>query len=58
MDRKCKIPGKGIVFNPATAKWEVFGEEVVVRDGRREPSFVAENFHTAVTWAQEVELWR
>ena len=46
------------MFNPATAKWEVFGEEVVVRDGRREPSFVAENFHTAVTWAQEVELWR
>ena len=58
MERKCKIPRKGIVFNPATGKWEVYGPELVIRDGRRVPIFTAESFHKAVTWAMEVEGWR
>lgn len=58
MERKCKIPGKGIVFNPKTGQWEVYGAEMVIRDGRRLPNFTADSFHAAVTWAMEVEGWR
>lgn len=58
MERKCKIPGQGIVFNPRTAKWDVYGPEVVIRDGRREPIFTADSFAGAVTYAREVEGWR
>lgn len=58
MNEKRKTPGKGIVQNPQTGKWEVFGAELVIRNGRRVPNFTADSFHAAATYAQEVEGWR
>ena len=58
MEKKCKIPGKGIVYNDRTGEWEVYGPEAVVRDGHRVSNFTAPTFFKAVTWAQEVEGWR
>ena len=57
MNEKRK-PTKGIVMNPETGEWEVYGPETVIRDGQRVPNFSVESFNKAVTWAMEVEGWR
>lgn len=58
MERKCKIPVTGIIFNPRTALWEVYGPEHIKRGWRRTPIFTAASFHTAVTYAREAEGWQ
>ena len=58
MNKKRKVSAAGIVFNSVTAEWEVYGTEMVVRDGRRVPNFTADSFGKAATYAMEVEGWR
>ena len=57
MNEKRK-PAKGIVMNPETGKWDVYGPELLIRGKRREPIFSGDTLHEAVTYATEVEGWR
>lgn len=43
-----------IVYNPEMNRWEVYGEDPVIRNGEPQPEYVSESYEKCVTYRMAV----
>lgn len=49
------VKKQGIVFNPEFERWEVYGDDPVIRNGEPQPEFVSVNYDKCITYRMTVE---
>ena len=61
MNMKCDynsildVKKQGIVFNPEFERWEVYGDDPVIRAGEPQPEFVSTEYDKCITYRMTVE---
>ena len=44
-----------ILYNPQFHRWEVYGEDPVIRNGEPQPEFVSDSYQKCITYKMAVE---